>query len=163
MAQYAYVYINHTHLYNWSPSPCYLTIAVLNDCYSEVMAYTALACSYWVSFHKAYVYLYHTHSCETISLTWTFCSTIYTKSKASLITSFIENMCMYRSVNYISCRNTFSVKKVRQSKVESYLEVNIWVDWRQQDLILDTLGMRTLCWNNFGNNRMQKESRIMLK
>ena len=25
------------------------------------------------------------------------------------------------------------------------------------------LGMRTLCWNNFGNNRMQKESGIMLE
>ena len=25
------------------------------------------------------------------------------------------------------------------------------------------IGMRTLCWNNFGNNRMQKESGIMLE
>ena len=25
------------------------------------------------------------------------------------------------------------------------------------------LGMRTLCWNNFGNNRMRKESGIMLE
>ena len=24
----------------------------------------------------------------------------------------------------------------------------------------DCVGMRTLCWNNFGNNRMQKESGI---
>ena len=27
-------------------------------------------------------------------------------------------------VNYISCKNTFGVKKVRPSKAESYLEVN---------------------------------------
>ena len=25
------------------------------------------------------------------------------------------------------------------------------------------VGMRTLCWNNFGNNKMQKESGIMLE
>ena len=25
------------------------------------------------------------------------------------------------------------------------------------------IGMRTLCWNNFGNNRMQKKSGIMLE
>ena len=36
MARYAYVYINHTHLYNWILPPCYLTTAVLNDSYSEV-------------------------------------------------------------------------------------------------------------------------------
>ena len=35
----------------------------------------------------------------------------------------------------ISCKNTFGVKKVRPSKVESYLELNAWTDWWQQDLI----------------------------
>ena len=54
------VYVNYTHLYNWSPPPCYLTTDVLNDCYSEVMAYTALAYSYWASFHNAYGFLPHT-------------------------------------------------------------------------------------------------------
>ena len=34
-----HVYVNHTHLYNLSPPPCYLTRGVLNDCYSKVMAY----------------------------------------------------------------------------------------------------------------------------
>ena len=48
MAQYAYVYVNHAYLYNRSALPCYLTTAVLNDCYSEVMAYTVLAYSYWL-------------------------------------------------------------------------------------------------------------------
>ena len=47
MARYLYVYVNHAYLYNWSLSSCYLTTTVLNDCYSEVMAYTALAYSYW--------------------------------------------------------------------------------------------------------------------
>ena len=35
----------------------------------------------------------------------------------------------------ISFENTFGVKKARPSKVESYLEVNTYADWRQQDLI----------------------------
>ena len=34
--------------------PYYLTTAVLNDCYSEVTAYTMLADTYWASFHDAY-------------------------------------------------------------------------------------------------------------
>ena len=40
-----YVYVNHAHLYNIGPPPCYLTTAVLNDCYSEVTAYTVRAYS----------------------------------------------------------------------------------------------------------------------
>ena len=35
----------------------------------------------------------------------------------------------------ISCKNTFSVKKVWPSKVELYLELNSWTDWQQHDLI----------------------------
>ena len=46
MARYAYVYVNYTHLYNWSTPPYYLTTAVLNNYYSEVMAYTALTYPY---------------------------------------------------------------------------------------------------------------------
>ena len=61
MAQYAYVYINYTHLYNWSALPNYLTTAVLNDCYSELTAYTVLVYSYWASFHNAYECLRHAH------------------------------------------------------------------------------------------------------
>ena len=34
----------------------------------------------------------------------------------------------------ILCKNTCDLKKVQPSKVESYLEVNAWTDWRQQDL-----------------------------
>ena len=29
------------------------------------------------------------------------------------------------------------------------------------DPIVTVVGMRTLCWNNFGNNRMAKELRII--
>ena len=36
-------------------------IAVLNDCYSEVTAYTMLAYSYWASLHDAYTCLHHIH------------------------------------------------------------------------------------------------------
>ena len=40
---------------------CYFITAVLNDCYSEVTTYTALAYSYWASFHDAYICLRHAH------------------------------------------------------------------------------------------------------
>ena len=46
MARYAYFYVYHTHLDNWSAPSYYFTTAVLNDCYSELMAYTALAYFY---------------------------------------------------------------------------------------------------------------------
>ena len=42
-----------------------------------------------------------------------------------------------RKSNDISCKNTFGVKIVSSSKVESYLEVNTWTDWGQQDLLLE--------------------------
>ena len=61
MARYAYIYVNHTHLYNWSAPLSYLTTAVLNDCYSEVTAYIALAYSYLASFHDGYAWLCHAH------------------------------------------------------------------------------------------------------
>ena len=61
MARYAYLYVSHTHFYNCSPPPYYLTTAVLNDCYSEVTAYMALAYSYWASFHDVYGCLRHAH------------------------------------------------------------------------------------------------------
>ena len=34
-----------------------------------------------------------------------------------------------------SCKNTFGIKKVQPSKVESYLEGNAWTDWQQEDMI----------------------------
>ena len=56
-----YIYVSHIHLDNWSAPLCYFTTAVLNDCYSEVTAYTVLAYSYWASFHDAYICLHHVH------------------------------------------------------------------------------------------------------
>ena len=35
-----YTHVCHTHLYNWNAMLCYLCAAVINDCKSEVMAYT---------------------------------------------------------------------------------------------------------------------------
>ena len=46
MARYLYVYVNHTHFDKCSTPSCYFATAVLNDCYSEVTAYTALAYFY---------------------------------------------------------------------------------------------------------------------
>ena len=57
MAQYVYVYVNHAYLYNQSTPSCYLATSVLNDCYSEVTASTALVYSYWASFHDVYGFL----------------------------------------------------------------------------------------------------------
>ena len=42
-----------------------LTIAVLNDCYSEVTAYAVLAYSYWDSFHDVYADAYVTPTNDT--------------------------------------------------------------------------------------------------
>ena len=39
----------------------YLNTAVLNDCYSEVTAYTTLAYSFWNSFHDMYGCKGHAH------------------------------------------------------------------------------------------------------
>ena len=61
MAQYVYVYVNHTYLDNWSAPPFYLTAAVLNDCYIEVTAYTVLGYLQWASFHDTYGCLRHTY------------------------------------------------------------------------------------------------------
>ena len=35
----------------------------------------------------------------------------------------------------ILCNNILGVKKVWPSKVESYLEINVWTDYQQLDLI----------------------------
>ena len=51
-------------------------------------------------------------------------------TEAVLVASWGKLLCVY-----ISHENTFGVKMVRASKVESYLEVNTCKDWRQQDLI----------------------------
>ena len=61
MARYTYVQINHTHIQNWSAPSCYLTTAVLNDFYSEVTAYTALAYSYWASYSRCVWMLRSSH------------------------------------------------------------------------------------------------------
>ena len=45
-----YFHVNHAHLQNWSTLSCYLTTAVLDNCYNELTANTALAYSYWASF-----------------------------------------------------------------------------------------------------------------
>ena len=37
----------------------------------------------------------------------------------------------------ILCKNTFGVKEAHPIKVESYLQMNAWTDWQQQDLILE--------------------------
>ena len=41
-----YIHACHTHIYNWSTMSCCSYIAVLNDCKSEAMVYTVLACSF---------------------------------------------------------------------------------------------------------------------
>ena len=49
MARYTYFYVNHTYLQNLSAPSCYLTTAVVTDCYSEVTAYTVLAYSVFMT------------------------------------------------------------------------------------------------------------------
>ena len=54
-----------------STTPTFITEALhlvtslqlfFNDCYSELTAYTALAYSYWASFHDEYIFLCHAHA-----------------------------------------------------------------------------------------------------
>ena len=61
MPWYMHVYVHYTHLYNWNVQPCYSSIAAFKDCYIELMAYTVLGYSYWVSFHNAYQCQGHAH------------------------------------------------------------------------------------------------------
>ena len=62
MVRYACVYVYHTHLDNWSAPSCYFTTAISNDCYSEVVAYTALDYSRLASFHDAYIIICLRHA-----------------------------------------------------------------------------------------------------
>ena len=40
------IHLHHTHPYSLSAPSCYSSTAVFNNCYSELMPYTALANSY---------------------------------------------------------------------------------------------------------------------
>ena len=51
MPRYVYVHVRYAHLHNWSAPSSYSNTATFNRFYSESMPYTALAYSYWVSFH----------------------------------------------------------------------------------------------------------------
>ena len=42
-------------------SKSWIRHCILNDCYTEVTAYTVLDYSYWISFHDAYICLHHAH------------------------------------------------------------------------------------------------------
>ena len=50
------------------------------------------------------------------------------ENRCSQVLCLYNNNEPYKSDD-ISCKNTFSVKKVWPSKVESYLEVNVGTDW----------------------------------
>ena len=77
-------YVNHTHLDNLSTPSCYFTTAVLNDCYSEVTAYTALAYSYWASFHDVYICLRHANHRYRLQLIFKSHSTCLTNRIGSI-------------------------------------------------------------------------------
>ena len=51
----------HLHPYNLSALYYYSSTAVCNDCYGELMPYTALANSYGVSVYDVYQLQGHTH------------------------------------------------------------------------------------------------------
>ena len=60
-----------------------------------------------------------------------YCSFVLLRGAYELLTYIYIVVCvvMYTHAKHLRC------KKVRPSKVESYLEVNTQADWRQQDLI----------------------------
>ena len=84
MARYAYVHVNHAYLYNPSAPSCYFTTAVLNDCYSELTAYTAIAYSYWASFHDTYICLRHAHYWYRLQLPYKSHKTYLTNRMGSI-------------------------------------------------------------------------------
>ena len=81
MAQYTYVYVNHTHLYNWSPAPYYSCFKWLlqwsNNLYSATY-------SYWASFHDAYGWLHHTHWWHWLQLPYKSHTTYVTNHMRSI-------------------------------------------------------------------------------
>ena len=62
--------------------------------------------------------------------------------KLSLVRSYSHSLRSYQGYSHLSHSG-----EAKNNKVASYL----------------VLGMRTLCWNNFWNNRMEKESGKMLE
>ena len=56
-----YVQVCHTHPYKLSAPSCYLNTAAFNNCYCELIPYTALANSYGVSVYDVYQYQGHSH------------------------------------------------------------------------------------------------------
>ena len=61
MSRYTYVHVHHTHPYNLSASSLYSSTIAFNDCYNELMPYTALANSYEVSAYDAYQFQGHAY------------------------------------------------------------------------------------------------------
>ena len=119
MARYTYVYVNHTHLYNRSPPPFYLTTAVLNDCYGEVTAYTALAYSYWASFHNMYGCLRHAHWRYQLQLSYKSHRTYLTNHMESIsyhIMPLVINSLGGRHTHKQTCIPTFVVKAILRNQ-----------------------------------------------
>ena len=77
MARYAYVYLNHTHLYNWSAPSCYFTKAALIDLQWSNSLYSASSYSYWASFYDAYGCLRHAHYRYWLQLPYNLFNQLY--------------------------------------------------------------------------------------
>ena len=59
MSRYTYIHVGHTHPNNLSTLSCYLSTAVFNEYYSELMPYTVLANSYGFSVYDEYQFQGH--------------------------------------------------------------------------------------------------------
>ena len=63
----------------------------------------------------------------------------------------------------IHCKMLVIVLKTLQTYRLIALHRKIFMVKKTKTMNALCLGMRTLCWNNFWNNRMEKESGIMLE
>ena len=57
---HTFMYV-HVRPYNLSALSCYLSTAAFNECYSEIIPYTALANSYGVSIYDVHQFQSHAH------------------------------------------------------------------------------------------------------
>ena len=124
MPQYAYVHcICYTHPYNWSVPSCYSSTAAFNDCYSELMPYTALANSYWVSVYDAYQHQGHTHWLS-VQLLYNSCWTCLTNHIGSILCHIMPlvNSLRGRHTHTDVCTGTI----LRETRCAGLRSVHAW-------------------------------------
>ena len=119
MIRYMYLNVHHTHFYNWSAPSCYSSTAAFDDCYSQLMPYTALTHSYWVSFHDAYQCLSYAHYQHQLQLPYKSCRTCLTKH--------VSTWCRIMPLVINSLRNGHTTQTHTHTDVRTETMLRNWV------------------------------------